>query len=1181
MKDIVKNKPQPPAVTGAEVDKKYKKHELRDHIYQLPDTYIGSVEPAQIQTYLHDDDTMVQKVITYVPGLYKIFDEIAVNALDHIMRLKDEAAKGKEDVKHVKNIKINIDKSSGRIEITNDGDGIDIELHPAYNVYIPQLIFGELLTSTNYDQDIEKLWGGKNGYGSKLTNIFSTEFIIETVDHRRKKMYTQRFYNNMRGIDKPSIKTSAKAPYTKISFVPDYTRFGMKGLTDDMYNLFKKRAIDACAASDPTVSVYFNDTKLGIKNFEKYAELYIGTKETHPRAYEVVSDRWEVLATYSDSTQFEQVSFVNGINTLRGGKHIEYITNQIVKRLTEMISTKMKKEVKAQHIKDNLFLFVKCLVVNPAFDTQTKESLTTPSTKFGSKCELSDKFFTALYKSGIVDKAVSLTDFHQDKKLAKTDGKKKNRIFISKLDDANKAGTKDSDKCTLILTEGDSAKTMAVAGLSVVGRDYYGVFPLKGKILNVKDAAAKKIAENDEITNLKQILGLKQGQQYTDVSSLRYGKIMLMTDQDVDGSHIKGLLFNVFQSLWPSLFKMDNFLISMLTPIIKVSSVSTGQQTKFYSLTDFDNWQKEQEQRPGGLRGWKIKYYKGLGTSKEDEAKEYFRELKITQYKYTGAKTDESMDLAFNKKRADDRKAWLMKYNRENVLDFDNPIVPYDDFVNKDLIHFSNRDLERSINHICDGLKESTRKILFGCFKRRLFRDEVKVAQLAAYIAEHSAYHHGEASLQQAIINMAQDFVGANNLNILMPNGQFGTRIQGGQDASSPRYIFTVVSPLARKVFREEDNAILEYLDDDGMSVEPTYYIPIIPMILVNGGMGIGTGFSTNVPCHNPSDVTNACLAIANAIDKQMKDVTTAQDLAEVHKIIASIKLPKLAPWYMGFRGTITPAKENAFASHGVYHWIDDTTLEIVELPIGVWTEDYKDFLTNMITNGSTILKDFENHYTAKTVKFILKFNPNSRSALDKVLETEFKLVSTKNLSMNNIHLYSEAGAVRNYKNTDAVIREWAIVRVAKYVERKKHQLREMEREHMLIAAKVRFINDYIAGTVQLINKTEKEVDAQLIALKYPKFSSGEGDGSFDYLTGMALKTLTNEKRRQLEREEHDIHMKIEALRAKGIQTIWKEELEEFKEAWEAHRLRVEDDYEADRQNRPGVGARKKAIKKA
>jgi DNA topoisomerase-2 len=877
-----------PAKADKDLDEKYKKHELRSHIYSLPDTYIGSIEPASIETYVYNDTNkkMEKRELLYIQGLYKIYDEIIVNAIDQSMRLKTETENGRTDIKPLKTIRITIDRETGFIEVMNDGDGIDVEMHPTYKVLIPELIFGELLTSTNYNAEEERLWGGRNGYGSKLTNIFSKEFIIETVDHRRSKMYQQRFYDNMKSRDKAKIKASTKTPYTKIRFLPDYERFGLKGITNDTYDLFRRRAFDVCATTDPAVSVYFNDQKLEIKDFEKYADLYLGSKEDHPRVYETCGEgRWEVVATYSENGQFDQVSFVNGINTIRGGKHVDQIVGQITKKLSEMVTLKKKKDIKPQYIRDNLMVFVKALVVNPSFDSQTKETLTTQASKFGSKCDLSDKFYDKLYKTGLGDKALSLTEFHETKQLKKTDGKKTSRVLIPNLDDANRAGTKDSAKCTLILTEGLSAKTMAISGLSVVGRDYYGVFPLKGKILNVKDAAIAKITANEEITNLKKILGLEQGKVYTDMSSLRYGKIMALCDSDVDGSHIKGLLFNVFQSLWPSLYKTDGFLVSMLTPIVKALNTSTKETISFYNLTDYENWKQRKNREPNGMRNWRFKYYKGLGTSTDTEAKEYFKEMHEVFYKYNGKVSDESIDLAFNKKRADDRKGWLMNYNRQNILDYSNRNIPYEDFVNKELIHFSNRDLERSIPNLCDGLKESTRKIMFGCFKKKLYTNEIRVAQLSGYVSEVSAYHHGEASLQQAIIGMAQQFVGANNINLLQPNGQFGSRLYAaGGDSASPRYIHTLLSPLARIIYREEDNAVLRYMDDDGIPVEPEYYIPIIPMILVNGGIGIGTGFSTNIPNYNPTDIVQLCQMLVSSLEKNMDKVQL------IHK--SSLQLP-------------------------------------------------------------------------------------------------------------------------------------------------------------------------------------------------------------------------------------------------------------------------------------------------
>jgi|APGre2960657373_1045057.scaffolds.fasta_scaffold02440_4 DNA topoisomerase-2 len=1186
-----------------DIDAKYKKLEQRDHIYQLPDTYIGSIESTLIDTYVFDDasGSMKKKEITYVPGLYKIYDEVLVNAIDQVARLKADVDAGKKDVKSVKVIKITVNQDTGEITVLNDGDGIDVEKHSSYgDVWVPELIFGHLLTSTNYDPSEEKLWGGKNGFGAKLANIFSNEFRLETVDHRRQRIYKQTWKDNMKVKSTPTIKANTKAPYTEISFKPDFNRFGLAGITDDMFQLFRKRAYDACATTDASVSIYFNGEKLVAKDFEKYGDLYIGPKDTRARAYEACNDRWEVIATYSENGQFEQVSFVNGINTLRGGKHVEHLTNQITKRLSEM-AAKKKKDVKQQHIKDNLFLLVKCSIVNPAFDSQTKETLTTQASKFGSKCDLSDKFFDKLYKTGILEKAISLTEFHDAKKMAKTDGKKTSRVLVPKLDDANHAGTRYSKECTLILTEGDSAKSMAIAGLSVVGRDKYGVFPLKGKIMNVKDADMKKILENEEITNLKKIIGLEQGKNYENIDSLRYGKIMLLTDADEDGSHIKGLMFNVFQSLWPSLYKKDGFLTSMLTPVIKATH-SQQPTISFYNLAEFEKWFKQQETAAAtssaaastsaaaatattnGLRGWSFKYYKGLGTSTAEEAKEYFRQLKAVNYKYNGKVSDEFMDMAFNKKRSDDRKDWLMKYDRERILDFKDPIVPYEDFIDKDLIHFSNSDLERSIPHMCDGLKPSTRKILFGCFKKKLYTKEIRVAQLSGYISEVAAYHHGEKSLQDAIIKMAHTFVGTNNVNLLQPNGQFGTRIQGGSDAASSRYIHTLLSPLARTIFREEDATVLKYHDDDGMQVEPEYYIPIVPMVLINGGLGIGTGFSTNIPCHNPTDVYNLCIKIIDALDKDGTFIDTKQELQNANALIEKAHLAEIKPWYLGFQGDIIAHKEASFSSTGKWRWMDDNTVEVLELPVGTWTEDYKDFLSKMISDGSVILKDFESHYTDKKVKFVLKFYPGKRAEVAPNFETMFHLVSSKNLSINNIHLYNEKAAIQRFKTARDIVRQWAKIRLLKYLERKHFMLKTMDADHRILAAKVRFILDVISNKVQVMNKKMKDVEDQLVAMKYPKLfvqdsattviqsdtdeqkkpkpmdDAHNAKVDYAYLTRMPIHHLTFEKKQALEKEAQKLADAIKVLKATHIQHIWRDELGQFMSAWEAHRANIEKD---------------------
>jgi len=1092
--------------------KKYVKLDPKDHVLTRPGMYIGSLDPDDIDTWIFKNK-MEFKSISYVSGLYKIYDEIVVNALDHVVRCKDSG-------KPVKEIRVSINKDTGEIDVMNSGEGIEVEIHKDHNIYIPELIFGNMLTSTNYDDSEERTIGGQNGIGAKACNIFSSVFKIETVDSKKKKLYKQEFTNNMKDKTEPVISTYGKYPYTRITFIPDYTRFKQKKLSKDMYQLMVKRVYDICALTPNEIKVYLDDEKIDYKNFEKYVDLYLGSSKTDvPRVYSQSEDgRWEICVSGSDNG-FKHVSFVNGINTLKGGKHVDYITNQITKKVAEMITKRKKITVKTNTVKDHLFVFIKSTINNPTFDSQTKEYLTTPYSKFGTKFDLDDKMVEKIYKFDITERIIALSSKDDDKNAKKTDGKKKSSIRgINKLDDANWAGTAKSNECTLILTEGDSAKSMAISGLSEVGRNKYGVFPLKGKIMNVKDTNMKKVNENEEITNLKKILGLETNKKYTTTDELRYGSIMVLTDADTDGSHIKGLLFNMFHTMWPSLLKMDKFMISMLTPIVKVLK---GKETKdFYNLTAYDNWKRDNDNG----KGWEIKYYKGLGTSTNKEAKEYFKNMKTLEYTWDEEHSNESIELAFNKKRADDRKNWLYQYDKQNTLDNiieERNKIEYSEFINKDLIHFSNYNIERSIPSVCDGFKKSLRKIMYCCLKRKLYK-EIKVAQLAGYVSEHGAYHHGEASLHEAIIGMAQDFVGSNNINLLKPNGQFGTRIQGGKDSASPRYIHTELNGIVPFIFHNDDMDVLEYLDDDGMKIEPSFYMPIIPMILVNGSIGIGTGFSTNIPCYNPKDI-----------------------IRNLRFLMENEEMMDMDPWYRGFKGS----NENG-VSKGIFKRINNTKVDVLELPIGYWTEDFKTYLESYMEKTSKVIRDYESHYTEKEVRFVLHFY--SKEVCDRYMEVdttknttkfeiEFKMHTSRNLSTSNMHLYTADGNIKKYENVLEIMRDFYDTRLNYYQKRKDYKIKKLEKELKFLDARIKFIEDIINENLKILNNKKQNVVNYLEENEYPLH-----EGSYDYLTRMPIHNLTYEKKEELKKENKEKHKILTHVKEEPIKTTWSNDLDEL-----------------------------------
>ena len=1016
----------------------------------------------------------------------------------------------------MKYIKVTIDKENNSISVKNGGKGIPIEIHKEYNIYVPQLIFGNLLTSSNYNDDIKKTTGGRNGYGAKLTNIFSKKFIVETADKKNGKIYKQIFSNNMLKVTEPEIKKYNKEDFTCITFQPDLQKFKMDKLDNDIISLFIKRVYDMSGVTPKSVNVYYNEEKINIRNFQDYISMYTNAIKDEDEEdaiiyYEQPNERWEIGMSLSES-QFQQVSFVNSISTSKGGTHVNYVTDKIVQKILEVIQKKNKTlNIKPQHVKQHIWIFVNCLIENPAFDSQTKETLTTKKDEFGSSFDLSDKYVKQILNSGIIERCLRYAKTREEERcLKKLNGKNKKSVRllgIEKLDDANLAGTRNSDKCTLILTEGDSAKSLAMAGIEVVGRDTFGCFPLRGKMLNVREAPPNKIAKNQEVQYLMKILGIRIGENYTDVKNLRYGSIMIMTDQDVDGSHIKGLIINFIHTFWPSLIKINGFLKQFITPIIKASK--GNEIYSFYTLPEYKQWV---EKRNKNIKGFKIKYYKGLGTSTSKEAQEYFSNIDKHRidFDYTNDIDDESIDMAFNKKKTEERKNWLMKFDPNSPpLDLDIDKISYQEFINRELVLFSLYDNQRSIPSLCDGLKPSERKILYGCFKRNL-KDEVKVAQLIGYISEHSAYHHGEQSLASTIVGMSQNYVGTNNINLLMPIGQFGTRNLGGKDCASARYIYTSLNKVTRHIFNSNDFPLMNYIVEEGQKIEPNYYLPIIPMILVNGTEGIGTGWSTNVPCFNPREII-----------QNLKNKLNGGNFTKMH------------PWYKGFTGDIIEDSKKGNGSYivnGKYYWDekDPNVLHIIEIPLKKWTRDYKNFLQgfmgieviedkdndkkgkkgkgkkNKNNDGNEekskekkkkpiILEDIKQNHSNNKVHFEIKFLPEFTEKFkenDALLIKTFGLQST--LSLTNMVLFDQNGKIKRYTSIEEILNIFYDLRLELYDKRKVYMLSILKKDLGILSNKVRFIKAVISEELILKNKKRAILVNELLDSGYDTMSKLE-----------------------------------------------------------------------------------------
>jgi DNA topoisomerase-2 len=1145
----------------------------KQHILDNPDTYIGSVETVDADMWIMNEtsDRIIEKNISYVPGLFKLFDEGIVNCRDHVVRMQSKIDSNVDNSLPVTYIDIAI-QDDGTIVMINDGNGIDVVQHPEYKTWVPELIFGHLRTSTNYNKEEKKIVGGKNGFGFKLVLIWSTYGQIETIDHIRGLKYTQEFKDNLDTICPPKItKASKSKPYTKIIFKPDYQRLGLSGLTPDLIALLKKRVYDISAVTDKTIKVKYNSSIIPTKNFEQYINLYIGEKTAAPRVYEEANTRWEYAVALTPTNEFIQVSFVNGIYTSKGGKHVEYILNQITRKLSEFIEKKKKVKVNPNSIKEQLILFLRCDIENPAFDSQTKDFMNTPMAKFGSRCDVSDKFIEKIAKMGVMDAACAITEVKENKAAKKTDGTKSKSIRgIPKLDDANWAGTDKSKHCMIIFCEGDSAKTGVISGLSSEDRNTIGVYPLKGKVMNVRGEAVKKISENKEITEIKQILGLETGKEYKSIEDvnkcLRYSRVVFMTDQDLDGSHIKGLCINLFQNEWTSLTHIPGFIGFMNTPILKAKK--GNQELKFYNDGEYEEWKQTNE-----TKGWNIKYYKGLGTSSKTEWREYFEEKKFVGFEHTGTTSDDAIDMVFNKKRADDRKTWLETvYNRSSFADTSKLMIPYEEFINKELIHFSKYDCDRSIPNLMDGLKISLRKILYSAFKKRL-TTEIKVAQFSGYVSENSCYHHGEESLNKAIVGMSQNFVGSNNINLLFPSGQFGSRIKGGQDASSPRYIFTRLEKITRIIFPEQDDNILKYLNDDGTPVEPQFYVPIIPMVLINGSKGIGTGFSTEIMCYNPRD-------IISYLKNKLKKI-------EADKI-------EFFPYYEGFTGEINKISDSKFLFKGRYEPIDSDKIRVTELPVGYWTEDFKELLNDLQNDKDKdgkkivpLVKDVFENYTDTTVEFIITFSKGKLEELESAkgeygcngLEKILKLYNTS--STTNMNLFTSEDKLKKYENVEEIIDNYYDIRLEYYEDRKDFMIDALERELLILSNKAKYIQEVLNDTIDLRKKKKQDIIDMLQEKGYDTIDDEE---EFKYLVRMPMDSVSEENVEKMLNEHQLKQDELERIKSTAIEDMWLSELEILENEYINYQRERFQAQQGDKQKKSAVtkvaGGVKKVVKK-
>lgn len=1135
------------------------------------------------------------------PGLIKIVDEIVVNAADNRL----VPSKTKQTY-----IKVTFDEASGEITVQNDGAAIPIALHPEHQVYVPEMIFGSLLTSSHYGNDPNSIAAGRHGFGAKLTNILSSTFSVECV--KDGKRFIGKWSDNMKSKDSVHVDNSFAGydgDYTKVSFVPEYDRFvrADRAKVDDdasssylpenfnivaeLGKILKRRLLDLSASIGSSLEIYYNDELLTPTDFTEYVRMHMpeGDIARQPFVQSTRHHTGTALACdyacvfipppkAGEGHLHHHVSLVNGIVTHQGGTHLRFLTNAFDEALTAAASLLEKEErliLNIPLLKQSTTLFVNVLVHQSKFDSQSKDRLVSKHTFAPVKisdltrhilllpfirsfCMTSDKMTAALEGA--------LASMSRQKNLMR---------MIPKL--VEPADMTIPMHRTLILTEGDSAKALALNSLSAEQRQSFGVLPLRGKMLNVRTAHPRKIAANKEIIHVLATLGLSTKEKYKDGAKLRYQRILIMTDQDYDGFHIRGLIVSLINYYWPELMRaIPDYVSIFSTPLIKVRN--QGKLTSFYCIADYQKWLKDQD--PATIKNMKVKYYKGLGTSTTDEGREYFKEMdnNIRSIEATDPVADaELMDKTFG---AGDqnilwRKNWVLQSKMVADMESGRGTLTIPSFVNQQLVQYAMADNLRSFPDIRDGLRSSHRKIIWAMLNRKS-SETLRVSQCAGYVSETTNYHHGEASLISAIVGLAQSFVGSNNVPLLLGEGQFGSRINGGRDSAAPRYIFTAIAPIARKLFPAADDEVLPYEDQEGYVAEPEAYAPILPIQFINGSTGIGVGFAGR---HLAHDVHSVIAAVRDLIDGKSAEAAAK----------------KLKVGVTGFRGKIQADSTNKRRYHvsGVVELypagdaISKTSfvgndykthdmslkqkliLRITELPFGMAIEDYRKGIADKLDNMLATLAD---NSGANHVDIVLTVDTRAFLSKMPVLTME-NILNYLNLA-NTTSQYMvciEDGTIKNFVSDAASqLDRFYQNRLDIYAKRLALTQKRLTEECAKLEGHIKFTELVKSEGAKLLSLSEDDLGNILKKANIPLI-----DGSYKTYTSRSFASLMKDNADTLRAKAEATK---EALRlSKENDTpasLWKADLNAFEQSFTAYEKSVTkaiaDEYKASYTKRLG-----------
>lgn len=1155
----------------------------RSHVRLRPEMYVSSTSLQHREDYIavvtEDGTRIAKQEISVSDAVERLFLEILSNASDNIIRSRQAGM----DESLIRGVDVSM--TADTISVTNYGMTIPLDIHPQMNIPTPTMIFGRLRSSSNYGDD--RTGAGVNGLGCKLCVLLSSLFRVTIGNAIQHKIFVQEWYNGMGIESEPQIGDYEQ----NISFVTiEYKMdFGLMGYATPSYTevdlaLFKRHVMDLSFTSK--VETSFNGERFDLRDIKKYVKMFTFVPEEagslvhleYTNKQDMPGHYWNhvnnlpsiEMCVVETPDNASNVAFTNGIFNRNGGTHIEAATTIVsevlipkVNALLEKAGSDKKKTgmmVNKKNIRPHISIIIAVRVTNPSFDSQSKTCLKAPKINIKLPEEETNKLskFSLLYKRLIQEAESKMLDVL--KKGEK--GGKSRHIFDVDVADANWAGTKRSTDCVLMITEGKSATGYALQAIKYIpgGRDICGIYPMRGKPLNTTNVGLAKIISNTVIMELKKVLRIREGIDYTDDSNyktLRYGKLLIMADSDEDGKHIIGLVLNIFHNMYKSLLQRE-FVMILRTPIVRVSRGSN--KFSFYSHQEYDAW----AQQTTDPNKWEHKYFKGLGSSNKEEVKEDFQNPHYVQIVYDEY-ADPYLKLAFDKKLSDERKKWIAAIQQPLGIETWQRL-PISHFINEELVTFARDNLARSIPRLLDGLKESSRKIMWGAYcqwggcgryengKRKISRTDIKTAPSAksdkvdsfsGFVYKNTAYKHGQQCLSKTIAGMAADYPGANNMAYFFQDGMFGTRNLNGEDSSQPRY--ASVKPIwwLPYVYKIEDFPIMEFRTDEGKDQEPVTFLPIIPMVLVNGADGIGSGHSTFIPKFNPLDII-----------KWYKLRLTGLQY-----------LPEPMPWYRGFKGTIEavsikrPTEEEtvdheAEEDDGTGQVTEDQTFDssaslhrayrisgcmhqegnniiITEIPIGKSIDSYDKFLKKLVEDK--LLYDYNNKSDDYEAYFSLEGYKGP------VTMRDLRLIA--NIGITNMILLDNNNVPIKYGSITSILESFYQGRLCYYGKRKQYMLEEEQKLIAELTEKYNFISEVVNGTIVIYKRKISELKVEMEQKGYSK----------DLCNSVSLSSCTEEHMAELYQKIQHHTQVYNELTQINTENMWLKDLEQLEGAYKRH----------------------------